>query len=102
MSYRVAFLPEAEEDLDDIEDYLSQFGAFEDFVAVLEDRIHALKEWPLMCPAYELDSYFRRMVIGDYQLFYSADEKRQLVVIHCIVHQKRDVSRIISTRRSRE
>jgi len=33
------------------------------------------------------------MIVNDYLLFYSVDEKRQLAIIHRIFHPSRDISR---------
>jgi plasmid stabilization system protein ParE len=51
---------------------------------------------PLSCPAYEEDPFFRRMVLGDYLLFYSVDEGRKLVTIHRIFHHARDIKRLMA------
>jgi plasmid stabilization system protein ParE len=97
MSCRVVFLPQAEQDMDDIEAYLSRFyaGTVLHFFLQPEDKVDGLANMPFMCPAYEDDPYFRRMVVDDYLLFYSIDEKRRLVVVHRIFHAKRDISRRI-------
>ena len=94
MSYRVKFLPEADFDMDVIEEYLSQFYAStaRDFFSKLKNQTTSLQTMPYMYPAYDADPYFRRMVVDDYLLFYSVDEKRNLVIIHRIFHSKRDIS----------
>jgi addiction module RelE/StbE family toxin len=104
MSYRVVFLPQAEQDMDDIEEYLSRFYANTvlNFFLQPEVKVAGLADMPLMYPAYDNDPYFRRMVVDDYLLFYSIDEKRQLVVIHRIFHAKRDISRQIPEHRTPE
>jgi plasmid stabilization system protein ParE len=93
MSFRVVFRKAAERDMNEIEAYLSQFyaGTVLKFFDKLEKRVNALKEMPFMCPAYENDPFFRRMVLNDYLLFYSVDEKRKFVVIHRVFHSKRNV-----------
>ena len=97
MSYRVVFLTEAERDIDCIEEYLSQFytSTAQNFFTQLKKQVFMLEDMPYFCPVYEDDTYFRRMVVSDYLLFYSIDEKRQLVVIHRIFHSKRDTSQLI-------
>ena len=77
--------------------YLSQFYAStaRNFKAKLAERVNSLKSMPLSCQAYEVDPFFRRMVVGDYLLFYSVDEKRKLVIIHRIFHHARDIDRIM-------
>jgi len=97
MSYRVAFMMESEHDMNDIEEYLAQFhaGASRKFFDTLKERISTLRDMPRMCQAYERDPFFRQMVLGDYLLFYSVDDKRKLVVVHRVLHHSRDVYRHI-------
>ena len=104
MSYSVKFLPEAERDLEIAEDYLIQFGAkvIRDFTDTLKKKVSLLKDMPYSCPAYEDDPYFRRMVLGDYLLFYSVDKKRGLVVVHHIYHHKRNIDRLMEDYRASE
>jgi plasmid stabilization system protein ParE len=101
MSYRIVFLAGAESDMDNIEEYLSQFYAstVRNFFVQLKKQVLMLEDMPYMCPAYENDPYFRRMIINDYLLFYSVDEKRQLVLVHRIFHSSRDISRQILAHR---
>jgi len=104
MSYRVTFLMEAERDVSDIEEYLSQFYAStaRNFFTLLKRKVMCLEDMPFMYPVYENDSYFRRMVVDDYLLFYSIDEKRHLVIIHRIFHSKRDMSKQVLAHRTPE
>ena len=104
MSFRVVFLEEAETDLDAIEEYLSQFYAstVRGFFAKLKKQVFMLEDTPYMCPPYEEDPFFRRMVVGDYLLFYSVDESRSLVPIHRIFHHSRNISRQLLTQRTLE
>jgi len=97
MSYRVTLLIEAERDIIEIEEYLSQFypSTVRNFFEKLRKQVFNLEDMLYMYPEYENDQFFRRMVIDDYLLFYSVDDERQLVVIHRIFHSKRDISRQI-------
>jgi len=94
MSYRAVFTPSADQDMDDIEQYLSQFytSTVKNFFLALEDKVSMLENMPYSCPEYEKDPYFRRMVINDYLLFYSVDEAQELIIIHRIFHNKRNIS----------
>jgi len=94
MSHRISFLCEARQDIKDITSYLSQYYAStaRNFATKLKKQVNQLKTLPLMYPVYEDDQLYRRMVIDDYLLFYSVEEKRNLVIIHRIFHSKRDVS----------
>ena len=102
MSFRVVFLDEAKADIDDIEEYLSQFYAstVRNFFDKLKKQVFMLEDTPYMCPVYEEDPFFRRMVVGDYLLFYSVDEARNLVPVHRIFHHSRNVSRQLLTHRT--
>ena len=52
-----------------------------------------------MYPAYDADPFFRKMIIDDYLLFYSVDEKRILIIVHRIFHSKRNIcQQIIESR----
>ena len=97
MSYRAFFMVEAEQDLNDIEEYLSQFytGTVRSFFNKLEKNVSLLETMPYMYPVYDADPFFRRMVIGDYLLFYAVDEDREQIVIHRIFHSARDISQEI-------
>ena len=102
MSYRVVFMTEAGRDVDDIEKYLSQYYAstVRNFFLQLEKQLETLETMPYMYPAYQEDPFFRKMIVNDYLLFYSVDDKRQLAIIHRIFHSSRDISRHILTDRS--
>ena len=100
MSHRITFLDEARQDIKDITSYLTQFYAStaRNFTSKLKKQVGQLRKLPLMYPIYEKDPLFRRMVIDDYLLFYSVDEKQKLVIIHRIFHSKRDISQQLLTK----
>ena len=100
MSYIVSFMPKANEDMDDIETYLSQFykDTVKSFFENMKKHVLLLQTFPYMCPEYNEDSYFKQMVINDYLLFYSIDEKRKRIIIHRILHSKRDIHHDISSK----
>jgi len=95
MSYHIVFMKEAGRDMDDIEEYLSQFYAstVRKFILQLEKQVKTLETMPYIYPAYQEDPFFRKMTVNEYLLFYSVDEKRQLAIIHRIFHSSRDISR---------
>jgi plasmid stabilization system protein ParE len=97
-------MPSADKDMDDIEEYLSQYYAstVSRFFLDLEKKLTALADMPYGCPAYEEDPYFRKMVVNDYLLFYSVDEKRELLIIHRIFHHSRDIERLTADYRMPE
>lgn len=93
MSYRATYSDDAKE----IVTYLAQFYAdtARNFKRKLVERVNSLKDMPLSCQIYEDDQFFRRMVLGDYLLFYDVNEERKLVTIHRIFHHTRDIARLL-------
>jgi addiction module RelE/StbE family toxin len=104
MSYRVTYSDDARLDVKEIVAYLAQFYAntARNFKAKLVERVNALKDMPLSCPVYVEAPFFRRMVLGDYLLFYDVDEKKNLVTIHRIFHHARDSRRLMTEYQARE
>ncbi|MCL2171519.1 MAG: type II toxin-antitoxin system RelE/ParE family toxin [Defluviitaleaceae bacterium] len=91
--YNISYLPRAISDIFGIEDYLSKHSATaaNRFAKALDKKVSAIAELPMMHPAYERDSFFRKMVLGDYLLFYSIDKSRKLIVIHRIFHHSQNI-----------
>ena len=104
MSYRLTYLDDAKQDMREITKYLAQFYAStaRNFLTTLKERVRSLKDMPYMCPAYEKDPFFQRMVIKDHLLYYSVDEERKLVVIHRVFHHAQDIDRHMLEYRTQE
>ena len=102
MSFQVVFLEDAEADLGGIDEYLCQFSerTADGFIAQMEAQTLMLEENPYLYQVYEADPFFRRMVVGDYNLFYSVNEQEELVTIHRVFHQSRNVSSLLLSRRT--
>jgi plasmid stabilization system protein ParE len=98
MSYRATYSDDAKQDAKEIVAYLAQFYAStaRNFKAKLVERVNALKDMPLSYPTYEEDPFFRRMVLGDYLLFYDVNEKKKLVTVHRIFHHAREIKRLMT------
>ena len=95
MSYQVNFSENAKFDSKAITAYLAQFftSTPRNFKNQLAKKVNLLKTTPFICQPYEFDPFFRRMVVGDYNLFYSVDEQKKLVTIHRIFHHTRNVNK---------
>lgn len=93
--YKIKHLPRAISQILEIENRLNEYSptAADRFAEAIDERIAALAKMPLMHPAYEKDPFFRKMVLGDYILFYSVDEKRKLIIVHLVFHHSRDIDR---------
>jgi len=97
MKTEVIYLPEAISDQANIKIYLSQFypGTSQRFFSLLKTKIARLKTYPYSCPVYEDDPDYRKLVVGDYLVFYMIDENEKRVEIHRILHGSRDVSQLL-------
>ena len=94
MKPEVIYLPEALSDQANIKKYLSQFypGTSQRFFSLLKKKIARLRAYPYSCPVYEDDPDYRKLVVGDYLVFYMVVENAKRVEIHRILHGSRDIS----------
>ena len=88
----------AESDLDEICQYLSQFypGTPGRFLDTLEKDFENISFNPNMFPKYEFSEEYRKMVTGDFLVFYKIDEANNQVYIYRILHGKRSVETILN------
>jgi plasmid stabilization system protein ParE len=94
MKYRIKYLPETATDRAEIRTYLIQYyeSTVRMFFALLKKKISRLKEFPYSCPIYEDDPDYRRMVVGDYLVFYMVNDDDKTVEIHRIFHGSQNIS----------
>jgi addiction module RelE/StbE family toxin len=94
MRTEVIYLPKAIFDQADIKTYLSQFypGTSKRFFDLLKKKIIRLKTHPYSCPVYEDDPDYRKLVVGDYLVFYIVNEDTKIIEIHRILHGSRNIS----------
>ena len=94
MKYKVEYLPQTVTDRAKIKAYLSQFypGTSKRFFTLLKNKISRLKAYPHSCPVYDEDPDYRKLVVGDYLVFYMVDDIAKIVEIHSIFHGSRDIS----------
>jgi plasmid stabilization system protein ParE len=91
--YSVKLLGMAEDDLDEICEYLSQFypGTVGRFLEVLEERFDHVAYNPRMYQPYAWNKEYRRIVAGDYLAFYKVDDDEKRVDVYRILHGKRNI-----------
>ena len=94
MKYNLTYLPGANRNLLEIDEYLSQFypSTPAKFFSELDEKIELLKEHPYMCPKYIYNEKYRRLVVGDYLLFYTVDDDNNEILIHRILHGSQDIT----------
>jgi len=103
-SYEYYFLPKAEKDLNEIVKYIEQVlfntKAADDFAYELFDKIDAVRKFPLSGQLIDnihiSDSELRKIVVGNYLVFYKPIEKIKTIVIVRIVYGSRNLDEILS------
>ncbi len=87
MGYSIEYLPEAEADIDAILEHLS--GYYRDtagkFYRTLQHKIGLLADNPYMAAKWEDDPDFRRLVVGDYLVFYMVHDEVHTVEVHRVL-----------------
>ncbi|MCL2634589.1 MAG: type II toxin-antitoxin system RelE/ParE family toxin [Oscillospiraceae bacterium] len=93
MGYDVKFLPGADRDLIEIDDYLSQFypSTAAIFFEKLDKKLLLLKEQPYIGAKYIPNPEYRKLNVGDYLTFYTVDEENRKIEIYRILHGSRDM-----------
>jgi plasmid stabilization system protein ParE len=91
--YSVKLLGMAEDDLDEICEYLSRFypGTVGRFLEVLEESFDHAAYNPRIYQPYEWNKKYRRIVAGDYLAFYKIDDDEKRVDVYRILHGKRNI-----------
>ena len=94
MKYRLKYMEDTISDRDNIKNHLSKFypGTTKRFFSMLKKKITRLKTYPESCPIYEDDPDYRKLVAGDYLVFYMINEKEKKVEIHRILHGSMDIN----------
>jgi plasmid stabilization system protein ParE len=97
VAYEVKLLNLAERDLDEICNYLAQFypGTPGRFLDALEKDLESISLNPNMFPKYEYNRDYRKLVTGDFLVFYKIDEENNQACIYRILHGKRNISTIL-------
>jgi len=93
MKYRLRYMEDTVTDREDIKAYLSQYypGTAKRFFTLLKKKIARLKTFPESCPIYEDDPYYRKLVAGEYLVFYALNDDEKLIEIHRILHGSMDI-----------
>jgi len=97
MKYQLKYLSKTVEDREVIKTYLSQFytGTEKRFFKLLKKKTALLKEFPLSCPIYDDNPKYRKLIVGDYLVFYTVDENLKLIEVRRIIHGSQNISAIV-------
>ena len=103
MSWTIEYSPRAQQDLDDIFEYISSDGDAEtaaNHIAQLLKAADSLNELPLRHRLYDAEPWHsmgvRFLTVGRYLIFYRPESDRQNVLIIRILHGARDLVRALS------
>ena len=98
MAYKVKLLNLAENDLDEICHYLSQFypGTAGRFLDAIEQIFNNISQNPKMYPLYEYNKEYRKAVTNNFLVFYKTDKKNTLINIYRILHGKQNIISILT------
>ena len=97
MKFRIIFLPQTKNDRAEIKSFLSKFykGTYKRFSILLKKKISRLKIFPFSGPVYESNPRYRKLIVGDYLIFYKVYESIKIVEIHYIIHSSRDIASLL-------
>ncbi|MCL2546437.1 MAG: type II toxin-antitoxin system RelE/ParE family toxin [Oscillospiraceae bacterium] len=95
MMYAIEFLPESQSDLMDIRRCLLQYypSTSGNFFVLLRKKLDLLKNSPYAAQIYIKRPSYRRLVVGDYAVFYKVNEDKALIQIYRMIHGSRDIER---------
>ena len=97
MKYTLRFSLLAKQDKQDIKTYLSKFypGTPHRFTASLKGHIANLKENPYIYPEYPENNTYRRMLVGNYVVFYKVDDAKNQIDIYRILRASWDLLKYV-------
>ena len=90
MSYRVIYLDAALNDMAEIKDYLDKYSteAWSKLVDKMERSVKSLEQFPNIGERYK---NYRRLVCGDYLVFYQVNEEDKTVLVVRFLHGSLDI-----------
>ena len=100
MRYKLNTLAPAAEDIKEIKKYLAGFyqNTAKKFIRLYKQKTYRLRDMPYSCERYTDDPDYRRMVVGDYLVFYMVDDEKRIVDIHRVLHGSRDILRHLAVK----
>ena len=86
-TYKIKYLPLAVQDLKEIAQYLSGFypNTASRVLHELQKKITQLNNMPERYEVYPFDTFYRKMVVDQYLVFYHINDRTHAVEIHRIL-----------------
>lgn len=102
MKYKLRFLDTVDSDITAIAEYLEeQLVPLSLVLTPIFDQIEKdLPLSPFIYPEYPDDQRFRKMVLDKHIVFYVVDEDKEIVEIHHILHEKRNIRKFLQTKKA--
>ena len=102
--YKIAYTPEARDDVDDIYSYIALTLKEQKTASKLVGRLHreikALSSFPGSNTIVEFEPWHekgvRRMPVGNYNVYYGVDEEKHIIAILRVLYGGRDVEHIVN------
>ena len=94
MNYRVVYLDTALNDMSEIKDYLEQHSitAWSKLIDIMERKLKNLEQFPNIG---ERHKNYRRLVCGDYLVFYQVNEEYKTILVARILHGRLDIRSLL-------
>lgn len=101
-AYKVRTLSTAKDDFKQIKQYLSQYSSntAKKFFDEYKSKLDLIKIFPNMYEQSSIDPDYRRMIVGDFLVFYRVDEKTGIISIERAGHGSRDFQRLLTRQSS--
>ena len=101
--YNLEFLPTARQDMSDIAKYINKVLcnpiAAMNTVRRMVDAAEDLQTHPYSCPVYypprELPHEYRKLIVGNYIMFYRVNEYDKLITVVRVIYAKRDYGALL-------
>jgi len=96
--YRLEYLPSADRDMEEAENYLSEFSpaAADELAQAFKKQMESLLEFPLLHPVSKYDETLRCMLLPyRYLCFYHVDEDAKLIRVYRVLRGMRDIPNIL-------
>ena len=96
MQYKVNFSDDVDRDLREIKTYMSNFSyqTADRIVTNIIDQALDLANFPFRCQKISDSSTKRRLLVGNYSVFYEVYEETSTVQILFVWHQSRNISHL--------
>jgi addiction module RelE/StbE family toxin len=92
MKYDIEYLPSADNDLENMADALCDYPRMlARILNEMETKLQLLRRHPKMYPLYTHRKKYRKMVLEDYLLFYTADDAKRVITVYRVLYVKMDI-----------